>query len=143
MNDNTSCTGCIVFLLLICIAVPAAIYKSHEETILKEDIKELKARMMELEDMTDLGSVERKAPEGPNPSTGIRKEANMKKEWKHYESSEGKLVIAYYGLSRPLKESDPFYEGYWISTDLYGSEQFIPKPEFEKNFHEVKKPVAE
>ena len=67
----------------------------------------------------------------------------MQKEWKHYESSEGKLVIAYYGLSRPLKESDPFYEGYWISTDLYGSEQFIPKPEFEKNFHEVKKPVTE
>lgn len=38
------------------------------------------------------------------------------------------------------RENEPLVEGYWISTDLYGSEKFIPKPEFEKEYREVKKP---
>ena len=77
---------------------------------------------------------------GPNPVIDTNRRFAMTKEWKHYESNDGKLVVAYYGLSRPMNENDPFIEGYWISLDLYGSEQFIPKLEFEQEYHEVKKP---
>ena len=64
----------------------------------------------------------------------------MQKEWKHYEDNTGKVILAYYGLSRPMNQNNPFIEGYWVSLDLNGSEQFIPKPEFERDYREVKKP---
>lgn len=77
---------------------------------------------------------------GSNPVIDINRRIVMVKDWKHYESNDGKLVIAYYGLSRPMNENDPFIYGYWISLDLNGSEQFIPKNEFEKEYREVRKP---
>lgn len=92
-----------------------------------------------VEDAQDLGSCVHCEHTGSSPVIDM-KGVEMKKEWKHYENAEGKLVIAYYGLSRPMNENDPFLYGYWTSLDLHGSEKFTPKLEFEKEFHEVKKP---
>lgn len=64
----------------------------------------------------------------------------MTKEVKRYENMAGKVVLAYVGLSRPYQENDPFVEGYWILTDSYGSEQFIPKIPFEREYWEIKTP---
>lgn len=77
---------------------------------------------------------------GSSPAIDTNRRINMIKDWKHYENNDGRLIIAYYGLSRPMNESDPFMYGYWVSLDLNGSEQFIPKLDFEKEFREVKKP---
>lgn len=66
----------------------------------------------------------------------------MTKEVKRYENADGKVVLAYAGLSRPYHEKEPFVMGYWIIIDAYGSEQFIPKPAFEKEYWEVKTPTV-
>ena len=64
----------------------------------------------------------------------------MKKEVKHYENMAGDVILAYKGLSRPYRENEPFVEGYWILEDSYGSEKFIPKIPFEREYWEIKKP---
>ena len=64
----------------------------------------------------------------------------MKKEIKHYENAEGEVILAYAGLSRPYRTNEPFVEGYWIILDSYGSEQFVPKNQFETKYWELKKP---
>ena len=81
---------------------------------------------------------------GSSPVSDTLERRNvMEKVWKHYEDNTGntgKCILAYYGLSRPMNQNNPFIEGYWISLDLNGSEQFIPKLEFERDYREVKKP---
>ena len=115
---------------------------SSFERIKSEQTKDtLKARMTKLEYVLGLDPSEQSyVLEGSNPSTGTTKGGVMKKEVKHYENMEGKVILAYAGLSRPYRENEPFVEGYWILTDSYGSEQFIPKIPFEREYWEVKTP---
>ena len=104
-----------------------------------ENLEKLVA-VAERADALVLGASTHREYVGSNPISDNERRDVMEKVWKHYEDNTGKCILAYYGLSRPMNQNNPFIEGYWISLDLNGSEQFIPKPTFEKEFKEIKKP---
>lgn len=94
--------------------------------------------MAEQADAPDLGSGTQRECAGSSPVNGM--EVTMDKKIKRYENDKGQVILAYEGLSRPYVENEPFIEGFWILTDKYGSEQFVPKPNFVKTYREIKSP---
>ena len=131
MNDSG-----YIFSLVMCLFLLINL-QSCRISKLERDL----ARMTKLEYVLGLDPSEQSyVLEGSNPSTGTTKGGAMKKEVKHYENMAGKVILAYAGLSRPYRENEPFVEGYWILIDSYGSEQFIPKIPFEREYWEIKKP---
>ena len=98
--------------------------------------------MAEQADAPDLGSGTQSECAGSSPVNGIKDGGIMEKVLKRYENkSTGQVIIAYEGFSRPDHEWEPFYDGFWIKTDPYGSEQFMKKADFEREYRLIKTPT--
>ena len=123
---------CVILFLLFCVNVNFYRIKGLQ--------KRLDVIVAEQADAPDLGSGTQRECVGSSPVNGITKGGYVMKNVNRYENNEGKVILAYEGLSRPYHENEPFIEGFWILTDKYGSEQFIPKPEFIKIYREIKLP---
>lgn len=70
-------------------------------------------------------------------STPVSSMEGKMKELKKYKNAEGKEILAYAGISRPLNQSDPFFVGYWVILDENGSEKFMKTVDFEKEYTEI------
>lgn len=129
MSDNLRITLVALggFMVLIC-------------CVIFERGNEKNAAAVETADTSDLCSGTQRECVGSSSVNGINKGGYVMKNVKHYENEQGQVILAYEGLSRPYVENEPFIEGFWVLTDKYGSEQFIPKPEFIKIYREIKLP---